>query len=109
LPLPKRIVQTVSEFLGSSGQHVAACDLRLCFEELISQIFEIVRVEQLSDEDLFDYCRYFTFCSKSTGNEALPEEAKGGHLFAKMIFSLGMGAFLALCQKAEGDKENKAG
>jgi len=36
LPLPKRIVQTVSEFLGSSGQHVAACDLRLCFEELIS-------------------------------------------------------------------------
>jgi hypothetical protein len=107
LPLPKRILQTVSEFVGTSGQHVSSADLTRCFECLIAQIFEIVGVEHLSDADLFDYCRYFTFCTTSSGNEALPDRARGGHYFANLIFSLGMGAALSLCQKDEQEQKQE--
>ncbi len=82
LPLPKRILRTVSEFVGTSGQHVSAADLTLCFENLIGQMFTLVAVEHLNDEDLFTYCRDFTFCTTSSGNESLPSTATGGHDFA---------------------------
>ena len=108
LPLPARILQTVSEFVGTSGQHVSPADLTFCFEQLIAQIFEIVGVERLSDADLFEYCRCFTFCNKSSGNEGLPDQARGGHYFANLIFSLGMGAALSLCQQ-EAHKEQEQG
>ena len=77
LPLPKRILHTVSEFVGTSGQHVSTADLKLCFEDLIGQIFTLVAVEHLNDEDLFAYCRYFTFCTSLSGNESLPSTATG--------------------------------
>ena len=105
LPLPIRILQTVSEFVGTSGQHVSSDDLTLCFEQLIGQIFELVGVEHLSDDDVFAYCRCFTFCTGASGNEALPKQATGGHYFANLIFSLGMGAALSLCQKEEEEKK----
>lgn len=101
--LPPRFLTTVSEFLGTSGQQVAVEDLQECFERLIAQMFEIVGVVHVTDEDLFLYCQYFTFRGHAVGNEALPEQATGGHLFANLIFSLGMGAALTLCQKEESD------
>ncbi len=107
LPIHSRILKTVSEFLGTSGQHVDPADLSLCFERLIARIFEIVRADQISDEDLFAYCRHVTFCSRSAGNGALPENATGGQYFANMIFSLGMGAALALCQKDEAGSDER--
>ena len=107
LPLPKRILRTVSEFVGTSGQHVSTADLNLCFEDLIAQIFRIVAVERLSDDDLFAYCRYFTFCTISSGNEALPSGATGAHCFANLIFSLGMGAALSLCQQEEQQEQQQ--
>ncbi len=105
LPLPPRMLQTLSACVGTSGQHVSTADLTRCFNDLITQIFRIVAVEHLSDEDLCAYCRSFTLCSTSSGNECLPSTATGGHDVANLIFSLGMGAALSLCQQ----EEQKAG
>ncbi len=100
-----RILRTVSECVGTSGQQVSTADLKVCFEHLIAQIFACVAVERLSDEDLFEYCHSFTFCTPSNGNDTLPEQARGGHYFANLLFSLGMGAALSLCQKPEQQPE----
>ncbi len=107
--LHPRFLPTVSELLGGSGQQVAVEDLQECFERLIEQIFEIVGVIHVTDEDLFLYCQYFTFRGNASGNEALPEQATGGHLFANLIFSLGMGAALTLCQKEESPTDASGG
>ncbi len=101
IPAHNRFYKAVSDFLGSV-QNVDQKDLDLCFEKIIEQIFRIVRVDKLTDADLFNYSRVFTF----RNNLGLPENAKGGHYFANFIFSLGMGAALALCQK-DGTSEKR--
>lgn len=104
IPVHDRFLRTVSEFLGTSGQNIETKDLTLCFEKIVEQIFHLVRVEQLTDEDLFSYCFYFTFRLKTVD---LPENAKGGHFFAHFIYSLGISAALSLCQKDVENKEER--
>ncbi len=107
LPLPTRILHTVSEFVGTRGQHVSTADISRCFEELVLQICAIVAVERLCDEDLCASCRHVTLCSASGGNEALPSRSTGVRYCANLIVSLGMGAALSVYHKAEEQEEQQ--